>query len=516
MNTIFDKIQRGTIDTGESRVFKRFDYYKRPELIKPYLHYLDANKLRSSVDDYMNDDNHTQLMYQRHFQKNKKINQEQFIKDSNEFYRESFPREVAADIYNLYYKEPERLQYEERTDSNQFRYKILDHLIDPIAKVTTKDSGFKSMMMTRSMVKYFSMLMAYQKQVEPEEFEEMQKCMNKNPDSDSGDGDSDDGDQGDDNDPNDTQQESSSPNAGKGKNKKGSASPEEILEKLLKNDKMEKVQDDLLQEAKNQINQISAVLSDEQIEQIYERSEDNSCLNGFNEDTLRKVEQEFNKIKMNTGKIQSVIKKLLDRSTNYFSGKEIITFESIFDADSLSGLEDYELLHPMLRKIMADDIMVKDIRKEGKIDLYIDQSGSMDESFEYNGQYMTKFDFSKSFAAQLFQLNLVRNIYFFNSSVHETRNGMIDILLGDTYGGTDISKVVQKVNKDNVNAIILTDAEDRCREYASKAYFIGMVGARFQYFDDNVMKKYSDNRQAILFDGKNIFDINADGEVVKP
>ena len=64
----------------------------------------------------------------------------------------------------------------------------------------------------------------------------------------------------------------------------------------------------------------------------------------------------------------------MDRSASYFSSKKQVTYEDLFNTDNISGLEDYIELYPKLRKIFVEDIMIKDEKPIGKVDIYIDIS----------------------------------------------------------------------------------------------------------------------------------------------
>lgn len=507
MNTIFDKVQRGVIEPTENRMFNRIDYYKRPELIKPYLHYLDNNRLQDNVERHMENSNHMeQIISSTNF--GKKIDKEQLLSDARAFYIDNFPQEVTSDIFNMYNKEASTLDYEERTSDNQFRYKILDHVVDPVGRVVTKDSNVKSMIMTKNMVEYFSLLMAYQKQVDVEDFEELKNQMNCPNPKDGGDGEG----EGDEQEGDSTDSENNgqpSNQAGKGNSgDKSSMTPEQVLEKLMGNKQMQQIQEQLIDDAKKQIADLSEVVSDEEMETAWMKGS-----TGFSKEEIDKVKREFDKLGMNMDAIQGAIKRLLDKSTNYFTGKEIIEYDPIFDSDTLDGLQDYELLHPKLRKLMVDDIMVKNVYREGKIDLYIDTSGSMDCTFEYQGKWITKLDFTKVFALQMMKMNILRNIYAFDTRVYKMNTSQFSILLMDDGGGTCINTAVHHIEQENNNAIVITDAEDHCGVYSDKAYFIGVEGCRFNYFNNEVIEKYVANNQVVQFDGSGIRRILPSGHV---
>ena len=133
---------------------------------------------------------------------------------------------------------------------------------------------------------------------------------------------------------------------------------------------------------------------------------------------IKTVAQELKKVKMSMGSLKEKIKKLLDKSVSYFSAKDNTYFEDILNADDISGLQDYELLHPKLRKIMLEDILIKEVKKVGKIDIYIDISGSMSSSCgvaDNQGRYISKIDFAKSFAMKLEEMNMLNDVYLFDN-----------------------------------------------------------------------------------------------------
>jgi hypothetical protein len=498
--------------------FSRFNF-KRSEVVKPYLHYIDEKRLNNNLDTHMGNPKQIDKMYMKAFKNSRKINRQQLVEDTQAFYHNDFPKEVASDIYNLYLKDPSKLDFEDRKDTNKFRYKILDTVIDPVARVISKDSHLKSMVMTRSMVQYFSMLMAYQKQVDPEEYEKMKNALNnKSPQGSSGD--QDDQDQDDqEGDEQDDQQESNPANnngsgakgSGRGKSQpKGPMTPEQVLEKLMNNEKLDTLQEEILNEAKQAIQQMSKI-SDEELDALY-KSDSVEDGQEYSHDSIMRIINQFLNLKMNMGKVKPIIQKLLDNSRNYFNGKETANLVPFLDADALDSIQDLELLHPKLRNFFLDDIMVKETKREGKIDVYIDVSGSMGATMIYNNNEISGIDFAKSFAIQMLNMGLVRKVYLFDTSISEIKATPLAISTADYGGGTYINTVVKHIEKERHNALVITDACDSCDTYSSLAYFIGIIGADFRQFNSEVMKNYADRQQAVEFDGSRVYNIDARGK----
>jgi hypothetical protein len=216
--------------------------------------------------------------------------------------------------------------------------------------------------------------------------------------------------------------------------------------------------------------------------------------------------------------LKEKIKKLLDKSVSYFSAKKKTVTEDLFNSDNIAGLEDYIELHPKLRKLFIEDITIKETEAVGKIDIYIDTSGSMGSSCgsKIEDQHVSRIDFAKSFIIKMKEMDLLKDVYIFDTRVRKYKDDDFSIAVLEANGGTNIDKVVEKVKIGENNAIIITDAEDRCSLYSHKAFFIGLEGCKFHHFEKHILQKYVDNSQAIVFDGKSIYNINRDtGLVIK-
>jgi hypothetical protein len=234
-------------------------------------------------------------------------------------------------------------------------------------------------------------------------------------------------------------------------------------------------------------------------------------------DYIKKVVQELSKLKMSMGSLKEKIKKLMDKSASYFSSKKQVTYEDLFNSDNLGGLDDYIELHPKLRKIFAEDILVKEEKPIGKIDIYIDISGSMSDSCgvkDERGNRISKLDFCKAFTVKLSEMGMLNDVYLFNTTVKKFKNDPISLAMLDTCGGTTINQALASIEKIGINALVITDAEDHCSLYSDKAFFIGVNGARFRHFRGEVIEKYSENNQVVVFDGNKIQHVNKQGDVV--
>jgi predicted metal-dependent peptidase len=234
-------------------------------------------------------------------------------------------------------------------------------------------------------------------------------------------------------------------------------------------------------------------------------------------DYIRKVTQELTKLRISMGSLKEKIKKLLDKSASYFSSRKVTTYEDLFNSDNLAGLNDYIELHPKLRKVFIEDILVKEEKSIGKLDIYIDISGSMSDNCgveDTNGQRISKLDFCKAFTMKLKEMDMLNDVYLFNTSVTKYSSDPIALAMLDTCGGTKIDNAISRIDKEGINAIVITDAEDRCNSFSDKAFFIGVKGANFNYFNSDVIEKYSENNQVVVFDGTRIYNVDNNGHVL--
>jgi hypothetical protein len=227
--------------------------------------------------------------------------------------------------------------------------------------------------------------------------------------------------------------------------------------------------------------------------------------------------ESLKKIKMNDSVLKNNIKMILDKSKNYFSGQERITHESLFESGNFDGLEEYAMLHPKLRNIFPEDITTRNVERKGKINLYIDISGSMSEGCgvkDLDGRGLSKLEFAKAIALVMKKNNMLNKLYSFNQDVHALKTTDFAIASLDDMGGTSITKVVNHIIKSQENSLILTDAEDRCSVYTDKAFFLGVKGSMFNYFRDDVLEQYH-AKQMSVFDGNKILSVDERGYVVK-
>jgi hypothetical protein len=485
--TILEKVRKGEIQSHykeKDGLFGKIDFYKKPDLIKPHMHFLDERSLEKIVEAHLHDqtsirDFFVKLGAQSKYKalpEDKKPDFNKFYSDVSDTYRK-FPKHIMKDIYKLYYHQVEQLDFEDRTEKTQTRFKFLEKANNPVGKIMSQSSCLKSSIFTRNMMLYYMMQLAAMEYLDPQAHQQMMNGLN-------GSGDEFNQDDIDD-------------------------AMKKMFESKFGKDQLEKAMDDAQQMCKS----LDENIPDDVQTKMFEEANKNNGgdVGKISPDYMRQIAARLENISLSMGSLKEKIKKLLDKSVSYFSAQEITTYEDLFNSDNIAGLDDFVLLHPKLRNFMAEDVMIKDIKKVGKIDIYIDVSGSMGSGSgtkDKNGQHISKIDFAKSFAAKLKEMDMLNDVYLFDTRVKKLQsNDIVSIAMIDCGGGTDIDFMVEKLKTVGNNAIVITDAEDRCSIYSPLAYFIGVEGSRFTSFD----RQYMEKNQVIIFNGTSVKNVNLNG-----
>lgn len=414
MSTLFERVKLGKIDNQSSVVTKTFSnitYFKKKELVQPHLHYLDVRALDSSISSFIHENSFKNTPLFKKTQD--KINAKRASKklenyDATKLHSEmiqiydDFPKEVSRDVFNQYYCENGKLQFENRSENNKYRYRMIDRANDPVTKVITRESHIKSMVFSRNMVQYYLSMFAIMKEEDPQEYQEMmnkiqQESSKSNQDgNDGGDSKSDSKQQksdGDDSKGNDSKDDASEPNgnkpgeqsgSGKGDGEQQQDSPQSALDKLMEkflnnpDNAAQKLYQEAMDTAKQTSSNLDETMSKEDMDDLWEELANNpnksDTLDKLSDGYLKQMQQKLSEIDINGDKLKSHLKKILDKSFSYFNAKEEPIFDEFLNSPNIDGILDFEFLHPKFRKFSLEDIQVKDVRKSGKINVYIDVS----------------------------------------------------------------------------------------------------------------------------------------------
>lgn len=492
--TILEKVKKGEIQSyynDSEGLFGKLNFYKKPDLIKPYVHYIDEKKIDGIVDSaFMTD--HTRIKQEyEYFARTagfQKLPEDQ-KPDYNKFYAalrekyEKFPKHLKYDIFKMYYNKMDKLEFEERSAANHTRFKFLEKANNPVGKIMSEGGNLKSSIFTRNMMMYYLMQMTQLEYIDPNAAQDLQNGLN-------------------------------------GESEFDNDAADKAMDKMMNSPNSKNALDRAMKDAQD-----TCKMMDEHMGQdIQEEMFDQAYKSGGNQagkmspDYMRTIAGKLADIRLSMGSLKEKLKKLLDKSTSYFSSRKITTYEDLFNAQDVSGLEDYELLHPKLRKIFAEDVQVKETKAVGKIDVYVDVSGSMSSNCgtkHADGSHISRIDFAKSMIAKLKEMDMLNDVYLFDTRLKKHRNDLVSISMIDCGGGTTIDVAVNNIQKIGRNGLVITDAEDCCTIFSEHAFFIGLQGARFNNFNSDVIKQYSNRGQALIFDGEKIFKVDQKGKLVQ-
>jgi hypothetical protein len=497
-----EKAKKGELDfTGStSRFTDIIGSYKKPELIKPYLHYIDAYKLSHRIKNrfstYINSGEMIDRVatFAKPSDRSKYPHHPDVAQKVVDNYRK-IPKSIVNDIFNMYNKPIDDIEFEARGPKNSMKYKLLELANDPSIKIITQGANVKSAMFTEKMIDYLTYIMMRLEEIDPEAAKDMQNKM-----SDNGQNQSDDK----------AESQQSGGGSGSGKDR-----TEKMVDQLLKQTKEQFEKE--LQDVAKDISNLQEHLSDQEIENSWD-STSKSAISGLSKQEIQYALENLNRIKLNETAVKNNIKMLLDKSKNYFSGKEVVYYDSLFETGDFDGLEEYALLHPQLRKLFTDDLQTKSTKREGKINLYIDISGSMSDSAgmrDENGHRITKIDFAKSIGLIMKKNNMLNKVYAFDTKIYQRQTNDISIALLQASGGTSLAAVSCHIIKEDVNSLVITDAEDRNNApYSDKIFWLGVKGSDFSYFSKESINLYHE-KQMSVFDGNKILSVNSEGKVIR-
>lgn len=200
--------------------------------------------------------------------------------------------------------------------------------------------------------------------------------------------------------------------------------------------------------------------------------------------------------------VANFVNKSLKFSSGYFSNSYKQYEESILDSDTVDTIENYEDLLPIYRNMNIEDLMTTYRKYNMAFDIFIDNSGSMESHYQFDGKSITGFDLCKIMALKLHNMNVVKDVYLFNDTYKKVTDLRGIFKLG-TQGGTQIDRVVNYVNETGRPAVVLTDMCDTINSYSNKVFFIGVLDSRFTF--RGAGERFGTNKQCIKFNNKGDF-----------
>lgn len=478
--------QSGSGYSGFSQLYSKYNFFKKSDLIKPHMHYIDEWKVKDIVKQDVNNENVVKSIFEKFAQHSsyKKLGKKPDLSDYCKKFRENFskiPEHMYYDIHKMYYHKMDNLTFEPRTEKNNGKFKFLEKANNPVGKIISEGSNLKSSIFAKNSILYYLASMTAMDYV-------------------------DDQNQG-----------------GKGLSGDSDSNIDKDIDNMLNNNYSKQIYDDLMNQAQESCQAIDNILDKELQDKMFDEpnndlTDNKSRAAKFSPEYFRQIQAKIENITLNVSSFKNQIKKILDKTTTYFSSKETVVYDDLLNTQDISGLDDYILLHPKLRKIMAEDILIRDVQKCGKIDVYLDVSGSMTSSSgiqkDNNGGSLRKIDFVKALTAKLKQMDMLNNVYIFDTRLKKISSNIIVIASIDASGGTNLDAPVRNIINEGINGLIITDAEDNCSIYSEKAFFVGCKGADFSCFDNDTLEQYAQSDQLIVYDGVKVQKVDKNGRAI--
>jgi len=404
------------------------------------------------------------------------------------------PQSLIEDVYSMYVNED--VKRRPHDEHNGIKHKVLDKVYNSLTKIVTTDSPLFTEMLTRE-------LSLYLQKIERELRDEQEKNGNGPGDGESafdqpmpGDGDPTAGKGEDDGDgEEDGEQLGHGKEADKTMTGQDRQSYEDMIDNILDSKQSEKDLEKALKNAEKKMEDLKEKLGEEALKEL-----------SFSDpDFLEKIEvlkDALNRVTINKESVQKVLMKILNESQNYFSQKYKTVEESLFESEDFDDVFGLEFLHPIFRNAELFSAGNATRIYKGKIDLYLDCSGSMTSHATFEGTSLRMIDLAKGIAMVLFRLGMVENLYFFDTSLYQIKDiNELTILSFSKSGGTDFDLVVSSIAKTGNNSVVITDGYDSVNNYSKQAFWIGIGGTTF---DSNCeFKTYRGMKQCVSYNGNN-------------
>ena len=558
MSTILEKVKTGKIDNVvKTNKFSNIKYFKKNEIIEPYLHIVDTEVLSRNLWHFVSYQMHNNKVFNKIHEKinaknvnlkGKEITKTDLANKMIGIYT-SFPKEIIYDIFNQFNTNSYKLKYKDRTPGNKNRFKFIDKANDSVLKIITNNSNIRSLVFTENILQYYLSLLVELEMDNPEDFKNLMKDLKKK-DDDNDSGDSNDATNNQDDDkqdgdgnktdvssqPVDNQQDTTNQNgddsqndttdssvpkqnnnqqssgAGKGISDQKQTSPDELLNKMLTPTKEnEKLFNDVVEQAKESIDFIEKIMSEDEIQKHW----DTKNAEKFNPEGLRKVQNILKTIELNSDSLKPYIKKIVDKSFSYFDSKTTEVYDEFLNNPEVSEIIGFEYFHPKFKNLMIEDIQIKDTKKVGKVNVYLDVSGSMSSSAGIKDTPMDKLTFSKALLLKLKKMDVINEIYTFNTKIKKLNDvDLSSVLTIDTSGGTSLDLVISDIINKDKPSIVITDADDSIKYYSEKAFILGVAGASFNRVAKHALDQYRANNQLIVFNGDDVKKVNERGYAI--
>lgn len=404
------------------------------------------------------------------------------------------PQHLINDIYSMFINDG--FKRKETSSGNVIKQKILDRVYNTFTKDITRNSPLFSNIVTKEIALYLQKV--YEDEDLPEEEDE----------DDGGDGQGDPGDgqgqagqgEGEGDDTQDSDVAAGGRQAGKdgsGSTGTGDLDPNQQAQEKAAEDVLDKHEERLqnaMKKAMDDIKNLEKAIGKDNLADLANKEPD------FMEN-MDNMKEALKKVAFNRESIKTVLTKILNKSENYFSKNFYTKEESIFESEDFDNLFGLEFLNPIFRNAEIMNIGNESRVYTGKIDLYLDCSGSMSDTENFEGQNIRMSDLVKGIAMVLFRMGMIDKLYFFDNDIYEIKNiNEYTILAFNEVGGTNFNKVVKQCSTNGRNSVVITDGEDYCQDYIKNVFWCGIGGTTFR--NGEGFNAYRKEKQCVTYDSQ--------------
>jgi len=403
---------------------------------------------------------------------------------------------LIHDVYSMYVNK----DVKRRPDNgkNSSRHKVLDAVYDSLTKVVTTDSPLFSQILLRELALALQFI---DEQVREEQSKGgtgdgglETELGGKGAEGEGGEGQGQEG-QGEGEGEGDGENAEGNKSAGSGTGQ--DSTRDQLSENAI--DKALEASKDLIQGAKDKADQKIKELEDQLGKETLKdlAGQDPGFL-----DKLENVREIIKDVTLNRNSVRKVLEKILNKSQNYFSTKHTKIEESLFDCEECDDLFGLEFLNPIFKNAELMNIGNESRVYRGKFDLFLDCSGSMGYTEEFEGKNIKMINLVKGIAMTMHKMGLIENLYFFDNDLYQINNvNEVTILTFSKTGGTNFNNVVRKIKENNNNSVIITDGEDGCKLYDKRAFWIGVGGTQLQGYggSEDAFKTYREANQCVTY-----------------
>ena len=405
----------------------------------------------------------------------------------------TLPQELINDVYSMFVNK--NVKRRPTDGMNEIRHKVLDKVYDSFTKMVTADSPLYTQVLTKELAltlqKVDDEIREDQNDQEDGSGSGKESGLSSSTGNGEEDGVSGESIEGDGKDEDRGEAKGNEPSTGAGKGSGGETrkSIEDIVDEALERaeDSIEKAK----KEASNTVENLNKQLGENAVKDL--ERQDPEFL-----EKIEELKDRLEKVSINKESIRKVMDKILNESMNYFSPKFKRVEESLFECEECEDMFGLEFLHPIFRNAEIMNVGNETRIYKGKIDLYLDCSGSMNNSRMFEGTHLRMIDLVKGIAMVLYRMGMIENLYFFNGNVIPIDNpNEVSILSFSKGGGTDFNEVVDNIKRTGNNSVIITDGNDNCQEYVKQAFWVGVGGTNFDRKD--AFLQYKDNKQCVAY-----------------